>query len=89
MLCKKGWCATFYYNTLINIIGTLLEEGCLDVAIKPILQQVTKYNLVLSTTNRSSGVRLDVTARSLWITSQKAFSDVKVFDPNISIIIEF
>ena len=80
---------TFYYNTLINIIGALLEEGCLDVAIKPILQQVTKYNLVPSTTNRNSGVRLDVIARSLWITSQKAFFDVRVFDPNISIITEF
>ena len=33
------------------------------------------------TANKSSEARLDISARSVWITGQKAFLDVRVFNP--------
>ena len=47
-------------------------------------QPVSDNNLVPSTGNTNGGARLDVSAWSFWITGQKAFFDVRVFDPNAS-----
>ena len=84
MSCKKVGFVTLRHSKLRGITGALLEEVCHDVAIEPILQPVTDNNLVPSTVNSNDGARLDVSARSFWITGQKAFFDVKVFDPNAS-----
>ena len=84
MSCKKGDFVTLRHNTLRDITGALLEEVCQDVAIELILQPVTDNNLAPSTTNTNDGARLDVSARSFWITGQKAFFNVRVFDPNAS-----
>ena len=62
----------------------MLKELCHDVAIEPILQRVTDNNIVPSTANTNDGARLDVNARSFWITGQEAFFDVRVFDSNAS-----
>ena len=57
----------------MDITGALLEEVCHDVAIEPILQPVTDNNLVRLTANTNDSARLDASARSFWIISQKAF----------------
>ena len=75
---------TLRHNKLRDITGALLEEAYHHVAIEPIMQPVTDNNLVPSTANTHDGVRLDVSARSFWIIGQKAFFDVRVFDPNSS-----
>ena len=62
----------------------MLEEVCLDVAIKPILQPVTDNDLIPSTVNTNDDARLDVSARSFWIMGKKAFFEVRVFGPNAS-----
>ena len=82
MSCKKGGFVTLCHNKLRDITGALLEEVCHDVAIQPILQPVSDNNLVPSTANTNDGARLDVSARSFWSTDQKAFFDVRVFNPN-------
>ena len=64
---------TLCHNNLRNITGALLEEVCLDVAIKLILQPVTGNDLVPSTVNTNDDARLDVSARSFWIMGKKAF----------------
>ena len=45
---------------------------------------VTDNNLVPSTANTNDGARLDLIVWGFWITGQKVFSDVRVFDPNAS-----
>ena len=45
---------------------------------------VTNHNLVPSAANTNDFARLDVSARSSWMMGQKAFFDVRVFDPNAS-----
>ena len=82
MSCKEGGFVTLCHNNLRNITGALLEEVCLDVAIKPILQPVTDNDLIPSTVNTNDDARLDVSARSFWIMGKKAFFEVRVFDPN-------
>ena len=73
---------TLCHNNLRNITGALLEEVCLDVAIKLILQPVTGNDLVPSTVNTNDNTRLDVSARSFRIMGKKAFFEVRVLDPN-------
>ena len=46
--------------------------------------QLQINNLVPSTANTNDDARLDASARSFWITGQKAFFDVRVFDPKAS-----
>ena len=75
---------TLRNNKLRDNRGALLEEVCHNVAIEPILQPVTDNNLVPSKSNTNDDARLDVSARSFWITGQKAFFDGRVFDPNAS-----
>ena len=43
-------------------------------------QPVTDNTLVPPTANTNDGARLDVSARSFWITGWKAFFDIRVFD---------
>ena len=75
---------TLRNNKLRDNRGALLEEVCRNVAIEQILQPVTNNNLVPSKSNTNDDARLDVSARSFWITGQKAFFDGRVFDPNAS-----
>ena len=73
---------TLCHNNLRKVTGALLEEVCLDVAIKLILQPVTGNDLVPSTVNTNDNTRLDVSARSFWIMGKKVLFEVRVFDPN-------
>ena len=75
---------TLVVKRLRDITDALLEELFHGVAIEPILQPNADNNLVPSTTNTNGGTRLDVSARSFWIMSQKAFFDVRLFDANAS-----
>lgn len=84
MSCKKGGFVTLRHNQLRDITGALLNEVCHDVSVEPLLQPIADNNIVPSTTNTNDGARLDICARSFWITGQKAFFDVRVFDPNAS-----
>ena len=84
MSCKKGGFVTLHHNKLRDITGALLEEVCHDVDFEPLLQPVTDNNLVQSTANTNNGARLDISAKNVWITGQKAFFDVRVFDLNAS-----
>ena len=77
MSCEKGGFVTLRHKKLRDISYALLEEVYHDVVIEPILHAVTDNNLVLSTADTNDGARLDVSARSFWITGQKAFFDPK------------
>ena len=83
MSCEKGGFVIPCHNNLRDITGKLLEEVCYDVVTEPVLEPVTD-NLVPSTANTNDGARLDISARNFWITGQKAFFDVRLFDLNAS-----
>ena len=57
MSCKKGGFVTLRHNKLRDSTGALLEEVCHDVAIEPVLPQITYNNFVPSTANTNDGAR--------------------------------
>ena len=80
--CKKGGFVTQRHNELRDMTADLLSEVCHDVQIEPILNELTGETLSYRSANISPEARLDVSARSVWVRNQRAFFDIRVFDPN-------
>ena len=78
MLSKKEGFVTLRHNKLRDILSALSEQVCHDVVIQPILQPVSDNNLVPSTANTNDSDRLDISAKSFWITGQKTFFYVRM-----------
>ena len=78
--CPKGGLVITRHNELRNLTAEILGEVCKNVVIKPLLTPLMGKELPKST-NTSSQARADVSARGLWINGQKAFCDVRVFNP--------
>ena len=53
---------------------------CHDVCVEPQLQQLTDENLNKKMAIRSGEARVNIAARSFWVTVQMAFFDVKIFN---------
>ena len=80
--CKKGGFVTQRHNELRDMTADLLAEVCPDVSIEPHLEELTGETLGERTANASEGARLDVSARGVWSRNQRAFFDVRVFNPH-------
>ena len=79
--CKKGGFVTQRHNELRDLTGNLLAEVCRDVCIEPPLNMLTGESLSNRTANISDEARLDISARDVWTKGQRAFFDIRVFDP--------
>lgn len=79
--CKKGGFVVQWHNELRDLTGELLSGVCRDVCIEPALGELTGESLTLRSANTSDEVRLDISARAVWTKGQRAFFDVRVFDP--------
>ena len=64
-----------------NVTAKLLNKVCHDVRVEPQLLPVTGESFKETSANRSCETRLDISTRSVWLTGQKAFLDVRVFNP--------
>ena len=80
MSCAKGSFIHPRHNNLRDLIGNLLGEVCKDVAVEPSLTSVTGEYLPASCVS-GDDARLDVSARGFWQRGQRAFFDVRVFNP--------
>ena len=80
--CKKGGFVSQRHNELRDITADLLNEVCPDVCVEPQLQELSGETLSFRTSNVSAEARLDISARSVWSRNQRAFFDVRVFDPS-------
>ena len=79
--CKKGGFVTLRHNEVRDITGTLLSDVCKDVELELSLfilneEEQTMRNTVLDEVQRY------ICDRIFWVCGQKAFFDVRVFDPN-------
>ena len=79
--CKKGGFISQRHNMLRDVTAKLMKEVCNDVKIEPALQPLTGEDLKERTANYSDEARLDVSARSFWVTGQRAFFDIRIFNP--------
>jgi hypothetical protein len=80
--CKLGGFVRNRHDQIAKLFGEFLKEaGCYDVHSGeiPLLPVQDELNGDKGA-NKSEGARLDVTARNFW-PGQRAFFDVRVFDP--------
>ena len=82
LVLQKGGFVSLRHNQIRNIIASFLKEVCHNVCIEPRLQQLTGETSNERMTNESDDTRTDFSARSFWITSQTAFFDIRIFNPN-------
>jgi hypothetical protein len=80
--CPKGGFTIQPHNELSDITADLLSEVCTDVLVEPPLEELTGETMHYRSANVSDEARLDISARSVWSRNQRAFFDVRVFDPN-------
>ena len=76
--CKKGGFVTLRHNELRDNIAEMREEVTSDVNVEPALQLLSGEEIKGS---QSDEARSD-SVRGFWITGQRVFFDIRVFDPN-------
>ena len=81
MSCKKDF-ITIRHNDLRDLTANLLTEVCKDVYIEPQTLAATGETFNNGTANTSNEARVDIKSRGFWVRGQKAFFDVRVFDPS-------
>ena len=81
MICKKGGFVSLRHNELRDITSEMLAEVCKDVKKEPELQPLTGEELRYKTANTDQRARLDLSARDFWNRGERAFFDIRVFDP--------
>ena len=80
MSCMKGGFISQRHNRVRNFLADVLSEVQNDVAIEPVLMPLTGEELPQSA-NITDEARLDISARGFWQDGQRAFFDVRVFNP--------
>ncbi|XP_066926215.1 uncharacterized protein [Clytia hemisphaerica] len=79
--CKKGGFIIQRHNSIRDTTASLLTQVCKDVKVEPILTTLSGETFETKSTNIQDHARLDIAARGFWIPGQKAFFDVRVFNP--------
>jgi hypothetical protein len=79
LTCKTGGYVNMRHNALRNTEASLMREVCKDVSIEPGLIPTVAERVVEIA---EDGARLDVAARGVWSTYEKAFFYVVVAHPN-------
>ena len=83
MSCKKGGFVKLRHSEMRDITVTLLSDVCKHVELEPSLLPLNgEEQRMRKTAKTNDEVRLDICARSFWVSGQKAFFNVRVFDPN-------
>ncbi len=80
MPCQKGRYIHHRHNEIRDLFIKLAEEISNDVECEPQLQPLSGEQLPPST-NITDEARLDLSVRSFWQRGQRAFYDVRVFNP--------
>ena len=78
--CVKGEFVHQRHDGLRDTLANIISEVCNDVTTESALQEVTGEVLHRSA-NTQNEARLDISARSFWERGQRAFFDVRVFNP--------
>ena len=81
MTCKTGGFVCMRHDEVRDITAQMLKEVCHDVTVEPMLIPMNGERLAHRTANAASEARVDVSARGFWTREQKAFFDIRIFDP--------
>ena len=69
--CSHGGYTITRHNELRNITANLLQKVCPDVQVEPTLQPLSSEHLLLRSSNRDDGARLDVATMNFWTHNQQ------------------
>ena len=81
LLPAKKVVVSLRHNQVRNLTAFLLDEVCQDECVEPQFLQLNGENLNEKMAVRSDEARVDIAARSFWVTGLIAFFDVRVFNP--------
>ncbi|XP_050707996.1 uncharacterized protein LOC126993177 [Eriocheir sinensis] len=81
MTCKKGGFVCIRHDEVRDLTASMLGEVCQDVTTEPALLPLDGEHLRYRTANTSQEARVDVSARGFWVRGQRAFMDIRIFDP--------
>ena len=79
--CTKGGFIAMRHNAVRDLTAELLNVVCNDVNIEPSLRPLTGECFAYRVANTDDGARTDVSARGFWTRGQKAFVDIRIFNP--------
>ena len=79
--CPKGGFVYQRHNELRDTLANMVQEVCKDVKVEPDLEPITGEQLNAGAIC-SDGARSDISARGFWVKGQRAFFDIRVFNPN-------
>ena len=79
MNCLTGGFIHKRHDGVRDVIAKIVNEVAYDVQTEPALQPLTGENL--DSSNDDEEARLDIAARGFWQRGEKAFFDVRVFNP--------
>ena len=80
-ICKRGGFICIRHDEVRDLTASMLRETCQDVTIEPKLLPLDGEQLAHGTANSSNEARVDISARGFWTRGEKAFMDIRIFDP--------
>ena len=81
MTCKSGGFICDRHDEVRDITAQMLREVCHDVRVEPPLIQTNGRTFENRTASTADDAKLDVSARGFWRRGQRAFMDVRIFNP--------
>ena len=81
LTCKRGGFVCMRHDEVRDLTAGMLREVCRDVTVEPTLLPLDGERLNHRTANYSNDARTDVSARGFWTRGQRAFFDIRIFDP--------
>ena len=81
MICKSGGFVCIRHDEIRDLTASLLREVCHDVTVEPSLLPLSGEVMQHRTANIANEARVDISARGFWLNGQRAFMDVRIFDP--------
>ena len=79
--CLRGGFVHIRHNDIRDFTAELLSEVCNDVSIEPLLTPLSGEKFTHKTANTKADARVDVAARGVWMKGNRAYFDVRVFNP--------
>ena len=79
--CSKGGFVSMRHNEVRDLTAEWMNVVCNDVSIEPTLTPLSGEHFVYKTANKEEGARTDVAGRGFWVRGQKAFVDIRIFNP--------
>ncbi|XP_028417275.1 uncharacterized protein LOC114541674 [Dendronephthya gigantea] len=81
--CLKGGFIHRRHNEIRDLLAAAIDDVAYDVSIEPALAPLTG-EVLPSSANSADDARVDIAARGFWQRCEKAFFDVRVFNPYAS-----